>query len=74
MAETYQELKKLSDEELIESYDRLAKGIDFLDDFHLKELFRRYQERQTKWIMRMTIAITFLTALNVGVFLWYVFS
>ena len=34
MAETYQELKKLSDEELIESYDRLAKRIDFLDDFH----------------------------------------
>ena len=61
MAETYQELQKLNDEELIKEYDDRAKQTDFQPDFYLDELNRRRQDRLTKQIKNMTAFIAVLT-------------
>ena len=61
MAETYQELQKLSDEELIKECDDRAKQTDFQPDFYLDELNRRRQDRLTKQIKNMTAFIAVLT-------------
>lgn len=72
IANTYGDLRKLSDAELIRQYDETAQstqvGLNFLRD----ELARREAERQqevmlrfTKQMRDMTIVITVLTAVNV---------
>ena len=74
MAETYQELQKLSADELIECHNCQTKGTDFLDDYYLRVLNWRIQERQTKWITGMTGVILFATLVNLTVFLYDVFA
>ena len=68
MAEIYQELQKLSDDELIECYDNRAKATEFWADHYLGVLNRRHQERHTKQIKWMTVAITIATLVNVAFF------
>ena len=38
MAETYQELQKFSENELIQLHNRQTKGTEFLDDYYLRVL------------------------------------
>ena len=61
MAETIKELNHLTDEELVELHDRTVRNTEFLDDFYLRVLNWRRQERQTKQIRNLTWVITFLT-------------
>ena len=61
MAETYQELQKFSEDELIQLHNRQTKGTEFLDDYYLRVLNWRLQERQTNQIKWMTVFITALT-------------
>ncbi|MCZ7673804.1 MAG: hypothetical protein M5U34_45140 [Chloroflexi bacterium] len=72
MAESYEELRKLTKEQLIQKYDSLAKstqiGLNFLRD----EIARRDAEEQTAQMIQvnnqmrnMTIIITVFTIINV---------
>ena len=61
MAELYQELRQLSDDDLIERYDSRAKTTEFWADHYLNELNRRHQEHLTNQIKWMTVVITLLT-------------
>ncbi len=63
MAETLQELKKFSDDELIERHNRAVKNTEFLGDFYLRVLNWRFQERHTKQIQCLTWAIAGMTAI-----------
>ncbi len=79
MSESYQQLQKLSDDAIIEIFDRGAKTTEFFPDYYLGILNRRQQDRQTKQIVRLTWVITILTAIvtfativNVGVFIYEV--
>ncbi len=62
MAETLKELNNLTDEELIERHNQAVKNSEFLDDFYLRVLNWRYQERHTTSIKRLTVVITIMTA------------
>jgi len=63
---TFEELEKLSDNELREMYDKIAKstvvGLDFIRD----EIFRRDSEKIQTKMLKMTRTMRFLT---VGIFL-----
>lgn len=68
------DLRRKSDEELIEQHDRLSEHTVVGTDYFLHELARREGARQTatmlqltKTIHRLTWTIAFLTALNVAV-------
>ena len=74
MAESLAQLRGLSDAEVIRRYDYQAQTTQVGLRHWSDELNRRHQERQTnsmlvftKWITRMTIAITVATLLNAGV-------
>ena len=67
------DLQNLTDDELVERHDAQARttvvGTQYFED----ELNRRYQERQTKamlrytaWITAMTVIITLATLASVG--------
>lgn len=76
------ELRKLSDEEIIDKHDEIANSDSFptgtkldLVKFYIEELFRRSSERQTKSIVgltKMIAAMTFMmtaaTIINVIIF------
>lgn len=69
---TYQELRKLSKDQLIQEYDNKAVHTEPGLDFYKEEIARRDAEEQTKQMMRinnqmriMTIIITILTIINV---------
>ena len=74
MAESVNDLRALSDDELIRRYDGLARNTVVGTQHYLDELSRRYQVRQTeamlaltKWITRMTVVITVAAILSVGI-------
>ena len=67
------DLRNLTDDELVEKHDAQAKTTGVGIQYFLDELNRRYQERQTKamlrftkWITVMTVVITLATLANVG--------
>ena len=67
------DLQNRSDEELVALHDGQAKTTVVGIQYYLDELSRRYQERQTKamvrftkWITVMTVVITVATLANVG--------
>lgn len=84
MSFPWQQLKTLSDEELVECHDREARSTGVGINFYLAELRHRdlkrlaesqqrtaeSMERMTKWITRLTIIIAVLTVANIGVVLW----
>lgn len=70
---TYRELQNKTDDELIDLYDRLAKRTQFGTDHYLNVLSRRQQERLTKQIRWMTLAITVATFLYLTVAVYDVF-
>lgn len=74
MSETVAELRALTEGELIERHDHHAKTTVVGTQHYWGELNRRNQERQTevmlgftRWITRMTMAITIATLVNVGI-------
>ena len=67
------DLRKLTDDELVERHDAQAKTTVVGIQYFLDELDRRYQERQTKamlrftkWITVMTVVITSATVINLA--------
>ena len=74
MALSLSDLRSLTDDELVERHDYQAKTTVVGTQYFLDELNRRYQERQTKamlrftkWITLMTVAITSATVINLGI-------
>ena len=70
---TYRELQKKSDDEIIELYDRVADRTNFATNHYLDVLNKRQQERLTKQIKWMTLAITFATFAYLAVAIYDVF-
>lgn len=73
MALSLSDLRNLTDEELVERHDAQAKTTGVGTQYFSDELNRRYQERQTKamlrftkWITFMTVVITLATLSSVG--------
>lgn len=64
-AKTISELRALSEEDLIESYDQLARTTAVGISFYQDELHRRQLERQNRLMIRLTWVIAALTAVNV---------
>ena len=74
MSQTLEQLRALSDDELVRGHDKLAPSFTAVPQHYLDELNRRYQERQTesmlrftKWITVMTVVITSATVINLGI-------
>ena len=67
MAETYRELQKLSNDELIKRYDDGAKTSEFWVDHYLGVLNKRHQESHAKQIKFMTVVITMRRFLTSGI-------
>ena len=74
MHESVNDLRGLSDDELIRRSDSLARNTVVGTQHYLDELNRRDQVRQTeamlaltKWITRMTVVITVAAILSVGI-------
>lgn len=72
---SYRELVDLSDDQLIELFDRTAPNTAFGVSLILRELDRRQSKRQTeqllaltRWITAMTLVILLATVLNVIAF------
>ena len=72
MSQSIEQLRKLSDEEVIELHDRVATNTSVGVQFYLDEIHRREQNKQTdvmvkytKQILLLTIAIGILTFINV---------
>ena len=68
------DLRNLADGELVERHDSQAKTTVVGTQYFVDELNRRYQERQTKamlrftkWITVMTVVITSATVINLGI-------
>lgn len=77
MSEPLQELRALSDEELVRRHDQRAKHTVVGVNHYLAELARRDQDRQTsamlqytQQIKRLTVVVTAATVLNAVVFAW----
>lgn len=74
MAESIQDLRDLTDEELIGRHDNLARNTVVGTQHYLDELNRREQKRQTeamigltRSINRMTVVVTFAAVLGVSI-------
>ena len=70
----YAKLRGMSDDELIQEHDEVAKGSMVGVNYYLDELARREQDRATnamlkytRWITIMTIIMTIATIVNVMV-------
>ena len=80
MEETLQELIEMSDEELIERHDKLAKRTVVGSSYYLDEYHRRFQQRQTETMLKLTTQLKWLTVLIAGftiasfIFLAYSFT
>jgi hypothetical protein len=61
MAPKLKELKNLSDEQIAERYDKKANELSGGPSFYLDILNRRFQERHTKSISRLTVRIAWMT-------------
>ena len=73
IVESYAKLREMTDEQLIELYNRNALSSDMGVAFFREEIQRREDERKYKqmcnisrWMLLLTIAITVLTVVNVG--------
>jgi hypothetical protein len=66
-APTLQELRGMSEADLIASHDAVAKGAVIGHEFYLSELVRRDVARQTSKLVKLTWCIALLTAVNVVV-------
>ena len=69
---TYQQLRNLSDDEVVALYDEEAKHVGLSLNFLRDELLRREQANQTatmlkltRWITVMTVVVTLATIVNV---------
>lgn len=70
--QTYREWRALTDEQLIEQYDGMARNASAGLSFVREEIAHRDHERQTaamvgltRWIARMTAVLLALTIVNV---------
>lgn len=63
MSLPYKELQKLSDEQLIDLYDKCAKNTVVGLQYYVDELVRRQNERSNKIMVNCTVAITIMTAI-----------
>ena len=61
MAPKLKELAKLSDKDVAERYDKDASSLAPGPSFYLNELTRRFQERHTKSISRLSVRIAWMT-------------
>jgi hypothetical protein len=61
MAQSYQDLRKLSKEEVIELYNRAAPNVQLGLGFYRDELAHRDVEGQNRRLIKMTNHIRFLT-------------
>lgn len=67
-AKSLQQLRDLSDDELVQQHDQIARGKAVVQvDYYLRELARRDADRQTRAMVRLTWVIAALTAVNVAV-------
>jgi hypothetical protein len=66
-AKTSAELGRLSDAELVEQHDMLAKGTVIGVNYYLAELERRRADRQSRLMIRLTMVVTALTVVNMVV-------
>ncbi|MBK5211155.1 MAG: hypothetical protein JJE36_02405 [Coriobacteriia bacterium] len=62
MSASIQELRKMTDEELICAHDECAKNTSVGVSYYLDELQRRSIERSNRLMNRSTIAIVIMTA------------
>ena len=65
MARRLEELRGMTDAELIAEHDRVAPNMEPGTDYYVDELNRRFQERVTKAAFRLTVANTILAAIAV---------
>ena len=72
MAKTWEELKAMSDEQLIKEHDQVAKHVQVATRYYLDELRHRQYERHTKAMLNytrqmkwMTLMITAFTIANI---------
>ena len=72
MSQSIEELRKLSDDEVIVLHDRVAQNTQVGVQFYLDEINRREQNKQTDLMVKytekilwLTIAIGVLTVINV---------
>ncbi|HRB20105.1 MAG TPA: hypothetical protein PLB54_00110 [Nitrosomonas sp.] len=81
MSQSIEQLRKLTDDEVIALHDIIATRTDVGVQFYLDEINRREQNKQTelmvkftKQILRLTIIITVLTVINlVAVIIPFIF-
>ena len=66
------ELREMSEEQLVQMYDKISESTIIGTDFYLQEIVRRNQNRQTetmlkytRYILWMTVAVTLATIVNV---------
>ena len=64
MAESYEQLRALSDDEIRERYNESAKHTSLGVVFYREELHRREIDRQTRTLVRLTWCIALLTLAN----------
>ena len=72
MASTYKELRRLSEDQLVQQYDDMARSTQIGLDFLREEIARRTTEKQTEQTLAatrqmrtLTIVIGILTLVNV---------
>ena len=65
MAETYRQFRKMRLKDLIDGHDKVAKPYERTTSEYLQEIARRDQNRQTRWIIAMTVIMTIATVINV---------
>ncbi len=61
MSESLKDLRLMSDEQLIEKHDELARHTQVGTQHYLNELSRRDSDRATRSMVRLTWAITIMT-------------
>jgi hypothetical protein len=68
---TLEELRGLTDEELVQAHDSMVEGGGYTVglDYYPQELSRRETERQTRTMVRLTWAVFGLTVVNVVILL-----
>ena len=62
MSYTYKKLHEMSDDEIIEEYDKQATNTNVGINYYADELNRRSMEKSNKIMVKCTIAITIMTA------------
>lgn len=62
MSVPYKELRKISDDELIQRYDDQAQHTCVGINYYADELNRRQSERSNQIMVKCTVAITIMTA------------